>query len=60
MRELENIKDLRKIVYKKNNNKFIWIVSLLGKEREVDGRITRDKDRKFTGNTLEEALANIQ
>ncbi len=59
MRDLENIKDLRKIVYKKHNNKFIWTVSLLGEEVEIDGRTTRAKDRKFTGATLEEALDAI-
>lgn len=57
---LENIKDLRKIVYKKHNNKFLWTVSLFGEKVEIDGRITRAKDRKFTGATLEEAVASIQ
>lgn len=47
----ENIKDLRKIVYKKG----MWTISLLGEEKEAG----RGKDRKFTGLTLEEAINQI-
>ena len=58
--ELQSIPDLRKIIYKKHGSKFIWVISLRGKEIEVNGRVSREKDRKFTGLTLEEAVTNIK
>lgn len=58
--KLDSIPNLRKIVYKKHNNKFLWHISLLGKEIEVDGRKSREKDRKFIGETLEEALSALK
>ena len=34
----------------------LWTISLYGDRTEVDGRVMAEKDIKFTGTTLEEAL----
>ena len=64
---MENLLDqlgtrVRKIVCKvnKSTNQRLWTISLYGKETEVDGRISSEKDVKFTGSTLEEAISNIK
>ncbi len=59
MKDLHLIPNLRKIVYKKHGGKFMWFISLLGKETVVNGRLSREKDVKITGTTLEEALDTL-
>lgn len=52
---------IRKITCKVNKQTGIrsWTVSFYGERMEIDGRIKTEKDFKFTGSTLEEALNAI-